>query len=397
MTMRERGPVSRRRFLELAARGLGTGAAWLSLGTVVARGEPVDTPAEKLIARVSRPFNAETPVEAFSSWLTPNDWLFVRSHFGPPLANQVDPAVWRLRITGLVVHELSLSLSDLARFDEASVTAVVQCSGNGRAFHGPRVGGIQWRRGAVGNARWTGVRLRDVPARAGVQAKAKHLHLLGADRPVHPSMPLFLWSIPLAKALNPDTILAMKMNDVPLPLLHGAPLRLIAPGWMADAWVKWLTDLTLSETEAPGYYMQTAYRYPVRPVQPGEPFDPENFQPVEAMIVKSLITSPLDGAVVNGGALVRGVAWTGEGRIVSVEASADEGRSWVQARLTGEAVPYAWRMWEYDWRPAHHGSYVLLCRATDDQGNAQPERSRWNPGGLMWNGWDRVSVEVVKG
>jgi DMSO/TMAO reductase YedYZ molybdopterin-dependent catalytic subunit len=384
------GPVSRRRFLKLAAGGLACAAAGLSpLGKFAAA-----EAAEKLITKVSRPFDAETPVEAFASWITPNEQFFVRSHFGPPPSDRIDPASWRLSIKGLVERELSLGLSDLSRFEEVSVTAVVQCSGNGRAFHRPRAAGVQWRKGAVGNARWTGVRLRDVLAKAGVQAKAKHLHLLGADRPVLPTTPLFHRSIPLEKALHPDTILALRMNGEPLPLLHGAPLRLIAPGWMADACVKWLTDLTLSETEAPGYYMQTAYRHPVRPVQPGEQIKPADLRPVEAMIVKSLITSPLDGGSVNGNIKVQGVAWTGEGRIVSVEVSADEGRTWAQAQLTGDEVPYAWRLWEHDWRPARPGAQVLLCRATDDRGHTQPERSPWNPSGFLWNGWDRITVDV---
>jgi DMSO/TMAO reductase YedYZ molybdopterin-dependent catalytic subunit len=382
--------VSRRRFIELAAGGLACAAAGLS----VFRSSGEAEAAEKLITKVSRPFDAETPVEAFASWITPNDRFFVRSHFGPPPPDRIDPASWRLSVKGLADRPLSLSLSDLARFEEVSVTAVVQCSGNGRAFHRPRATGVQWKRGAVGNARWTGVRLRDVLAKAGVQAKAKHLHLLGADRPVLPSTPLFLRSIPLEKALHPDTILALRMNGEPLPLLHGAPLRLIAPGWMADACVKWLTELTISDQEASGYYMQTAYRHPTRPVQPGETIDPKDLRPIEAMIVKSLITSPLDGAAVNGGIAVKGVAWTGEGRIVSVEVSTDEGKTWSKARLTGDDVPYAWRMWEYAWRPAGTGRVTLLSRATDDRGHTQPERSPWNPSGFLWNGWDRVTVEV---
>jgi len=381
--------VSRRRFIELAAGGLFSAAA--GLFRFPASGEA----AETRIMKVSRPYNAETPVEALESWLTPNEQVFVRSHFGPPARDRLDPGSWRLSVKGLVAHELSLSLSDLVRVEEVSVTAVVQCSGNGRAYYRPRVAGIQWRKGAVGNARWTGVRLRDVLAMAGVQPQAKHLHLLGADRPALPNLPLFLRSIPIDKALHPDTILAMRMNGEPLPLLHGAPLRLIAPGWMAAACVKWLTDLTVSETEAPGYYMQVAYRYPIRSVEPGEPVDPQHFRPVEAMVVKSLITNPQDGAVVTGAVRVTGVAWTGEGRIVSVEVSTDEGRPWLPARLVGEDVPYAWRRWELDWQPTRPGSSVLLCRATDDRGHTQPERSPWNPGGFLWNGWDRVTVDVV--
>jgi hypothetical protein len=140
--------------------------------------------------------------------------------------------------------------------------------------------------------------------------------------------------------------------------------------------------------------MQAAYRHPIKPVQPGERVDAKNLRPVEAMVVKSLIASPSDGAVVNGGTLVQGVAWTGEGRIVSVEVSSDEGNTWSRARLTGEEVPYAWRIWEYPWRPSRSGSHVLLCRAMDDRGQTQPERSPWNPGGFLWNGWDRVVVTV---
>jgi DMSO/TMAO reductase YedYZ molybdopterin-dependent catalytic subunit len=382
--------VSRRRFIELAVGGL----AWALGGLSWLREPPGAEAADKLITRVTRPYDAETPVEAFASWVTPNDRFFVRSHFGPPPADRIDPASWRLNIKGLVERELSLTLSDLPRFEEVTVTAVVQCSGNGRAFFQPRAGGVQWRKGAVGNARWTGVRLRDVLAKAGVQTKANHLHLLGADRPILPTTPLFLRSIPLGKALHPDTILAFRMNGEPLPLLHGAPLRLIAPGWMADACVKWLTDLTLSETEPPGYYMQTAYRYPVRPVKPGEALSPKDLRPVEAMIVKSLITSPHDGGAVSGKIVVQGVAWTGAGRIVSVDVSVDEGRTWSRARLVGDDVPYAWRMWEQEWRPTRSGSQVLLCRATDDRGHTQPERSPWNPGGFLWNGWDRVTVTV---
>ena len=381
---------SRRRFMQWAVAALAAVASGLPWTRESDRAHA----GNKLVAKVSRPYDAETPVEAFASWITPNDRFFVRSHFGPPPSDQIDPVSWRLRVAGLADRSLSLSLSDLARLEEVSVTAVVQCSGNGRAFHRPRAGGVQWKNGAVGNARWTGVRLRDVLVQAGVQAKARHLHLLGADRPVLPSTPLFLRSIPLEKARHPDTILAFKMNGEPLPLLHGAPLRLIAPGWMADACVKWLTDLTLSDQEASGYYMQTAYRYPVRPVRPGENIEPEDLRPVEAMIVKSLITSPHDGGAVNGDVVVQGVAWTGEGRIVSVEVSADEGRTWSRAKLTGNDVPYAWRMWEYAWRPTGVGRVTLLSRATDDRGHTQPERSPWNPSGFLWNGWDHITVDV---
>jgi DMSO/TMAO reductase YedYZ molybdopterin-dependent catalytic subunit len=199
---------------------------------------------------VTRPFDAETRVQEFASYLTPNERFFVRSHFGPPPPEQIAEHVWRLHVKGLVDRPLELTLKDLAKFDRVSLTAVMQCSGNGRAFHRPRAAGVQWERGAVGNAKWTGVRLRDVLSHVGVQPSARHLQMLGADRPVVAMTPLFLRSIPIEKAMHPDTLLATHMNGEPLPLLHGAPLRLITPGWMGDACVKWLTDLTLLAEEA---------------------------------------------------------------------------------------------------------------------------------------------------
>jgi DMSO/TMAO reductase YedYZ molybdopterin-dependent catalytic subunit len=271
----------------------------------------------------------------------------------------------------------------------------MQCSGNGRAFHRPRAPGVQWERGAVGNAKWTGVRLRDVLTRAGVQASTRHLQMLGVDRPVVATTPLFLRSIPIEKALHPDTLLATHMNGEPLPLLHGAPVRLIAPGWMADACIKWLTDLTLQAEEAKGYYMETAYRHPLHPVEPGTAVSPRDMKPVEAMVVKSLIVSPASGTVVKQGLLmIEGVAWTGEGKVNIVEVSVDDGQKWEKAKLVGEDVPYAWRQWQFIWQPQQTGTRTILSRATDDHGQTQPMTSPWNPGGFLWNGVDRVQVEV---
>lgn len=393
--------VTRRTFLGRMAGGLALALTAGAAGLGPARGESGHGPSEagdRRIRRVARPYDAETRVEDFRSWLTPNDRFFVRSHFGPPSPDKIDKAVWRLALGGLVLRPLSLSFDDLSAFEEVSVTAVLQCSGNGRAFHRPKVPGVQWERGAVGNAKWTGIRLRDLLQRAGPMDPARHLHLQGADRPVAATTPLFLRSIPIDKAMHPDTILAYRMNDAPLPLLHGAPLRLITPGWMGESCMKWLTDLTLAEEEAKGYYMETAYRYPVRPVTPGEPVNPQDLRPVEAMAVKSLITSPGEGAAVPPGPVtIEGVAWTGEGRVTAVEVSLDEGRSWQAARLRGEDRPYAWRPWDFPWRATEPGRQAILCRATDDRGRVQPLAAPWNPGGFLWNGVDRVTVQVTGG
>ncbi len=388
--------ISRRTLLAATggtALAFAAGRIWMP----AAWGQPVtgEPTQPTLITLVSRPYCAETPVQAFTEWLTPNEQFFVRSHFGPPPPERVDPKTWRLRLSGLVDRNLSLSLEDLLAFGQVTLTAVIQCSGNGRAFFRPRVPGAQWKRGAVGNARWTGVRLADILLRAGVQQQGRHLQILGADRPVHPKTPLFNRSIPIEKALHPDTILALRMNGEALPLLHGAPVRLIAPGWMADACVKWLTDLTVSHEEAPGFYMQTAYRYPLVPPEPGATVDQANMKPVEAMVVKSLIAQPTQGTVLHQGpVMIQGVAWTGEGRVVRVEVSADEGRKWESAVLVSEDERYAWRRWEFSWRAVRAGDFTLMCRATDDRGQTQPMTSPWNPSGYLWNGVDRVQVEV---
>jgi DMSO/TMAO reductase YedYZ molybdopterin-dependent catalytic subunit len=389
--------VSRRSLFTTLLQGLGVGLAinrWPP-GAQAADEELARNQTGPLITRVTRPFDAETPVREFTSFLTPNHRFFVRSHFGPPPPESIAEATWSLRVGGLVERPRAFTLQELKRFEPVTITAVVQCSGNGRAFHRPKVPGVQWERGAVGNAQWTGVRLRDVLAMAGVKEPAQHVQLQGADRPVVATVPLFVRSIPLTKALHPDTILAYEMNGRPLPLLHGAPLRVITPGWMADSCIKWLTEITVQAEEAQGYYMQTAYRIPVKPVESATtPNVPST--PVEAMVVKSLIAAPQAGETLRAGSVtIQGVAWSGEANVVKVEVSVDDGKTWEPARLLGEERPYAWRQWQFIWKANTAGPVFILCRATDSQGETQPERTPWNPSGFLWNGWDRVSVTVT--
>ena len=303
--------LSRRILLERVIQGLGVA---LAVGHMAPRvqaegGDVSKNEADRLTVHVGRPLDAETPVQEFASYLTPNSLFFVRSHFGPPSAELLSDQNWRLTVGGMVERPLTFTLSELKQCEEVTLTAVVQCSGNGRAAHRPNTPGVQWDRGAVGNARWTGVRLRDVLTQAGMQTKGRYVQFQGADRPVVASVPLFIRSIPLEKALHPDTILAYEMNGRPLPLLHGAPLRVITPGWMGHSCIKWLTDITVSQEEAQGYYMQNAYRYPTKPVMPGEVIAAGDLKPVEAMIVKSLIAQPQDGASLGPGPVtIQGVA-----------------------------------------------------------------------------------------
>ena len=392
--MSEAPSTSRRTLLQRALQSIAGWAVWSRVRPAAA--EPASAPETgPLTTRVTRPYDAETPVREFTSYLTPNHRFFVRSHFGPPAPELIAEANWRLRVGGLVAQPQELTLADLRRFERVTVTAVVQCSGNGRAFHRPKVPGVQWARGAVGNAQWTGARLRDVLAAAGVRDQAKHVQLQGADRPAVSSVPWFTRSIPLEKALHPDTLLAYEMNGRPLPLLHGAPLRVITPGWMADSCMKWLTDITLQKDEAKGYYMQTAYRVPVTAIQPHSGLPGTSMVPVEGMVVKSLIAAPEDGASLGQGPVtVQGVAWSGEVPVAKVEVSFDGGRTWEPARFVGDDEPYAWRQWQALWKPASSGSVTICCRAIDANGQAQPETAPWNPSGFLWNGWDRVTVTV---
>jgi sulfite oxidase len=363
-----------------------------SLASWAQTGERPSDP--EFIIRVNRPQNLESPPQWLTSWLTPNNRFFVRSHFGPPSPSSLKD--WQLHVEGDVKQRLTLSFSDLKAFEEVTLHAVVQCAGNGRAFFYPKVPGVQWERGAMGNAKWAGVRLGDVLKRAGLGSKARHVQLLGADRPVLPTVPLFIRSIPIEKAMHPTTMLAYEMNEEPLPILHGAPLRLIVPGWAGNACVKWLTHLTVQEDEADGYYMQTAYRMPVTPVQPGAIIHPSEMMPVTEMPVKSIIARPLEGAKVPGGTVqVEGVAWTGEGEIVRVQISMDEGKQWYDANLGKERAPYAWQLWRYAWKGTKPGRYTIQSRATDSRGHTQPMATPWNPGGFLWNGADAVRIEIA--
>ncbi|MGC3973416.1 MAG: sulfite oxidase [Nitrospira sp.] len=390
--------VSRRAWFTTLLKGLGAGIVLGREGPMresIPQAEAAEVTGS-LTVRVTRPFDAETPVREFTSWLTPNDRFFVRSHFGPPSAEAVQPEAWRLSVKGLVKEPISFTLKDLQQFEPVSLTAVLQCSGNGRAHHRPKVPGVQWERGAVGNAQWTGVRLRDVLERAGVKPQGIQVQFQGADRPALPTVPLFTRSIPIAKALHPDTLLAYEMNGRPLPLLHGAPLRVITPGWMAESCMKWLTEITVRADETPGYYMQQAYRTPETSIQPGSGLPGSVMVPVEQMPVKSLIASPGEGDTLRKGPVtIQGVAWAGGVAVAQVEVSCDDGRTWEVARLVGDEQFYAWRQWQYVWNPRQAGPAAILCRATDARGDQQPATSPWNPGGFLWSGWDRLTVTVA--
>jgi DMSO/TMAO reductase YedYZ molybdopterin-dependent catalytic subunit len=388
--------LSRRDLLSLAARAGGVGLVGFTspLDRLLAQAvKPSVAPGkEKLIVRSARPPDYEAPVALLDSWITPIEHFYVRSHL--PAPGGTEAATWTLAIDGEVNAPTTLTLDDLRKMPSATVTSTLECAGNGRAFFDPPVAGIQWTRGAVGTARWTGVRLADVLKRAGVKSTGRFVTMNGADRALG-TMPDFVRQVPMDKAMQSDTILAYDMNGQPIPALHGFPLRAIIPGWEGAYSVKWLTSLRVLDKEFDGFWVATGYRYPTKRVAPGSTVDPKDMAPLTGLVVKSLITRPLEGAVVPPGKVeVAGFAWAGETDIARVDVSADAGATWQPARLTGEQAKYTWRRFEHAFDATKAESYVILSRATDVNGRTQPVTPAWNPSGYLWNAPDAVRIEV---
>ncbi len=335
------------------------------------------------------PQDLSTPLEALDQLITPTRSFFVRSHFGPPALDRRR----RFMVSG-TKGELSLGVDDLRQFEEVTITCVLQCFGNGRSSQVPHAPGIQWGQGAVGQATWTGVRLRDVLEKAGVPADAKWVRLQGADAPPLPATPPFVRGMPIDKAMDPTTLIAHRMNGEPLTLNHGAPFRIAAPGWVGGHWVKWLRSVKAQAAEPEGFFFENAYRVLKAPVAPGTGVKPDQLTPATAFPVKSIIARPAQGAVVAPGAVaVSGMAFSGLSPIDSVEVSADGGATFTRASLEGE--PGAGRAQRFRAQvQVTAGRMKLLARATDRAGNTQPRSPDWSPGGWLWNGWHEVEVEV---
>jgi DMSO/TMAO reductase YedYZ molybdopterin-dependent catalytic subunit len=323
--------------------------------------------AEQRKVVTAAPENSETPLHGVRSWVTPNRLFFVRNHFDVPA---IDLSSWRLRVEGRVERPADWSWDDLAALPERTVFATVECAGNGRSFLQPAAPGVQWGAGAVGHAEWTGVPLRLLLERAGIRPGAVEVHFEGADRgsePDHPEPMPFARSLPLAKALHPDTLLATRMNGEPLEPSHGSPVRLFVPGWYGVASVKWLRRIEVLDRPFQGYFQSVKYTVQ-RPSAHGL-----GTAAVGPMAVKSEIIRPHSGATLGlGTSRVFGVAWAGEEAVARVEVSADGGRTWDQAELMGPQAAYSWTLWEYLWEVAEPGDHVLLARATAAGGAVQP-------------------------
>jgi DMSO/TMAO reductase YedYZ molybdopterin-dependent catalytic subunit len=342
-----------------------------------------------------RPEDLEMPLSGFGDYITPIEHFFVRTHVYVPTVKLPD---WRLSVDGEVATPLTLTMDELKKLPSVEMVSVVECAGNGRAFIDPPVPGLQWTNGSVGNARWRGVRLADVLKRAGIKDSGKEILFNGADVPLG-TMQDFRRTITVKKALDSNTLLAYEMNGVTLPVKHGFPLRVVAPGWASDSWVKWLTNITVLDKEFDGFWMKNAYRKPDHPIAPGSAMASEKMVPVTSLRVKSVIATPTDGSTVRLGdtVMLKGVAWSGDkGPITSVDVSTDGGRSWTAAALGPDKSQFGWRQWAFSFRPDRESYYNVMARAKDASGDTQPFTQEYNPSGYGWNVVQRVGLNVVE-
>jgi DMSO/TMAO reductase YedYZ molybdopterin-dependent catalytic subunit len=345
---------------------------------------------EGLIVRSPEFIDLETPVEYFNTWLTLEQHFFVRNHMHEPSIS----AAWSLSVSGEVEHPYVLTLAELLEMETHSVVNTLECAGNGRAYHIPKAPGAQWRKGAVGTARFCGPRLRAILERAGVKRGGKHVMFRGLDDGAG-KVPPFLRSIPIEKAMHGDTLVATHMNGAVLGRHHGFPARSLVPGWIGAASCKWITEIKVLTEECDGIFMSQEYRISDQAVQPGEEVRPESTHAITALPVKSLITTPADGVTAQTGTIrIQGVAWAGEADVVRVEVSVDGGASWQDAQLGSDYARYAWRQWSFEWEIPRDGEFVITARATDQLGRTQSSTPAWNPNGYLNNAVERVRITV---
>lgn len=320
--------------------------------------------ASPRIIVTSSPENSETPLAQNTSWVTPTPLFFVRNHFDPPVVT--DPMGWEIALDGLGLSR-RWTVAELAARPQHTLPATVECAGNGRSFLRPPAEGVPWGPGAIGHAEWSGVRLRDLLVELNLPEAAREIVFEGADFGTEDGIEMsFSRSLPLAKALDPDTLLALRMNGEPLNANHGAPVRLIVPGWYGVASVKWLRRMTVIDHAYQGFFQTVKYSVD----RPG-PNGKERV-PLGPGVVKSEILSPREGEkVAPEPQRIRGVAWAGESVVARVEVSTDGGQSWREASLQGPALPFCWCEWECAWEPAP-GVSQLLARATAADGTVQP-------------------------
>jgi sulfite oxidase len=355
--------------------------------------------SSELMVIGDRPLVAETPAYLLDDDVTPIEVHYIRNNGEIP-EPPADPDAWEISIDGEVGTALNLTLGELKnRFENVTLQLVLECGGNGRTQFVPAARGNPWTTGGVGCARWTGVRLKDVLEAAGPTPAAVYTAHYGADPHLSgdPERQALSRGVRLEKAMEPHTLIAFAMNDEPLPAVHGAPVRLIVPGWSGSASQKWLTRIQLREVEHDGQGMTgTSYRLPTVPIVPGTDHDGAGFRILESMPVKSLITSPADGTRLPAGTReldLRGHAWAGDLVVQDVFVSIDFGQTWQPADLQAPVNRYAWQRWSTNMTLPSEGYYEVWARAVDSEGRSQPFAApNWNPGGYGGNAYHRIAV-----
>jgi DMSO/TMAO reductase YedYZ molybdopterin-dependent catalytic subunit len=413
---REHEPLSRRGFLRgsgLAAMSAALGASipfarYMPAGLIPAAFAESDASFELagksgLIVLNDRPVNIETPAHLLDDAVTPVERLFVRNNGVPPNVAGMNPDQWRLELAGeSCVRPTTLTLADLkSRFEPHTLQLQLECGGNGRSEFYPPASGNQWTTGAVGCPEWTGARLADVLDDCGVRDDAVYVAYEGAD--VHlsgdPSKRPISRGVPLAKALEKESLLAWSINGEPLPLMHGQPLRMVCAGWPASVSGKWVNRILVRDRVHDGEKMTgDSYRVPCKPVAPGADVPEENMCIIGSMPVRSVITSPRSGASAPAreGLEVRGHAWAGDLRVQKLYTSIDFGVTWQRAKLDRPANRLAWQQWSQSIDFPQAGYYEVWARAEDSEGRSQPMvLPGWNPRGYLNNACHRIAVSVA--
>jgi DMSO/TMAO reductase YedYZ molybdopterin-dependent catalytic subunit len=352
-----------------------------------------------MILQRTRPPLLETPFDVFDKGtFTPNDQFYVRWHWAV-IPTDVDIGKFRLTVRGHVNQTVSLSLNDLLHgLPSVDLAAVNQCSGNSRGFFQPRVPGGEWANGAMGNALWTGVRLKDVLDKVGVKPGAVQVRFKGMDEPVVADAPHFMKSLDIDHAGDGEVMIAYAMNGEQLPLVNGFPLRLVVPGWYATYWVKMLSDIEVLDQPDTNYWTKVAYTIPDTPhasIKPGE--TNAKMIPINRMVPRSFVTNLASGSRLNAAAPVtlRGIAFGGDCGVARVDFSIDRGQSWRPAQLGKDEGKYGFRQWETQLTLPAPGDFSLLVRCTNSNGVAQPDTPNWNPAGFMRNVTESIGIVGV--
>jgi DMSO/TMAO reductase YedYZ molybdopterin-dependent catalytic subunit len=358
--------------------------------------------SDKLVVLGERPLVAETPEHLLDDDTTPIDKFYIRNNGQIPEAAK-EPDKWKITVDGEVNKPLEITLGELkSKYKAQTRRFVLECGGNGRAFFTPTARGNQWTNGGAGCAEWTGVRLADVLKAAQPKSSAVYTAHYGSD--VHLSgdakRPTLSRGVRLAKAMDPDSMIVWAMNGEPLPNIHGGPVRLIYPGWAGSASHKWLNRIWLRDKEHDGPGMtQFSYRVPINPMVPGDKGDPKNMRILESMPVRSLITSPANGAKLPAGTRevkLRGAAWAGDNTVRRVDVSIDFGATWRPAKLSKPKNRFDWQRWTATLKLPSDGYFEIWTRGTDSKGAMQPHQAGfWNPQGYGGNTMHRIAVLVA--